>query len=105
VLIFEYTAVALIVGACSVFSAWRLLSARLRLQLLEFLSRLAGGGADATNSRWLRYLRRKTVAQLGGGCNACGSPEHRKSYAAAQPGRDVSATFRPVNRSSAAPHR
>ena len=107
-LMFEYILVALIVIACSVFSTWRLLSARMRLRLLDALSTLtgkAGDGVERTDSGWLSHLRRKTVAQLGSGCNSCGVSGHRKPYAAAQPGRDLSAAFPPVNRSSAAPHR
>ena len=63
----EYAVVALIVLTCAAFSAWRLLSLRLRLRLLEILSvvpRAAGGALVAS-------LRRRTLANVGGGCSAC----------------------------------
>lgn len=80
----EYILVALIVLGCGIFSVWRLLSARLRLRLLEALGSLAGdtGGTGMANapavratllSGWLRRLRSRTVNQLNGGCGTCSS--------------------------------
>ncbi len=63
----EYALVGLIVLGCAGFSVWRLLTVRLRLRLLEVLSvlpRPAGGALVAS-------LRRKTLANVGGGCSAC----------------------------------
>ena len=60
--------VAVIVAGCAIFSAWRLMSPRLRLRALELLAPLAtmlgAGGA-------LSRLRNQTVGQLAAGCSAC----------------------------------
>ena len=58
--------VALVVLACAVFSTWRLLSARLRLKVLDALARLPGFGA----SGWLAALRARTLARSPG-CGSC----------------------------------
>jgi hypothetical protein len=59
--------VAVLVAACALFSAWRLLSARLRLRCLDALSALPG----APSVRWLTALRQRTLSGLGGGCGGC----------------------------------
>lgn len=60
--------VGAIVAFCLVFSAWRLLSPKLRLKTLEFLAPAAAKlGAGARFTR----LRGQTVAQLAAGCSAC----------------------------------
>ena len=60
--------VALIVAGCAIFSAWRLMSPRLRLRTLDFLApvvtRLGAGNAVAR-------LRNQTIGQLAAGCGAC----------------------------------
>jgi hypothetical protein len=86
----ESSVVAAIVATCTLFSVWRLLSVRMRLQALELLSglpRYAGGALVAR-------LRQKTIGKLSGGCGACSR--------AVGP---VNATFPPANRRPAAPHR
>jgi hypothetical protein len=60
--------VGVIVAFCIVFSAWRLMSPKLRLKTLESLAPAASKlGAGA----WLTRLRGQTVAQLAAGCSAC----------------------------------
>jgi hypothetical protein len=60
--------VGVIVAGCAVFSAWRLMSPKLRLRVLDsvvpVLERLGAGGTMAR-------LRSRTIAQLGAGCSAC----------------------------------
>jgi hypothetical protein len=72
--------VGVIVAFCAVFSAWRLMSVRLRLKALDALSFLPG----------IAGLRRKTLSTMSGGCGACQSA--------------VSANARPSNQRPAAPH-
>ena len=60
--------VGVIVAVCLVFSAWRLMSPKLRLKTLESIAPSAtrlGAGA------WITRLRSQTVAQLAAGCSAC----------------------------------
>jgi hypothetical protein len=86
----ESLLVGLIVLACTTFSAWRLMSARLRLKTLETLSVLpasAGGNLVA-------MLRRKTLAKLSGGCGACVHATHT-----------LNANVQSLNRRSGAPRR
>ena len=60
--------VGAIVAFCLVFSAWRLMSPKLRLKALELLAPAAAKlGAGA----WITRLRSQTVAQLAAGCSAC----------------------------------
>jgi hypothetical protein len=61
--------VAVAVGACTLYSAWRLASLALRLRLLEALAALPG----ARSASWLGALRARTLAQLQSGCAGCAS--------------------------------
>jgi hypothetical protein len=67
-LILQEALVAVIVAGCVVFSAWRLMSPRLRLKSLELIGptmeRLGGRNTVAR-------LRGKTISQLAAGCSAC----------------------------------
>jgi uncharacterized protein YbjQ (UPF0145 family) len=64
----QNTLVGVIVMVCVVFSAWRLMSPKLRLKTLEFLAPAAEKlGANGLVTR----LRTQTVAQLAAGCSAC----------------------------------
>src|SRR5258708_21645357 len=68
----ESLLVGLIVAICAVFSAWRLMSVRLRLKTLEALSALpaiAGG-------TFVAKLRQQILRNLSGGCVACRSATH-----------------------------
>ena len=62
--------VAVLVTACALFSAWRLLSARLRLRCLDALAALP----VARTARWLAAARQRLLAGLGGGCGGCAQP-------------------------------
>jgi hypothetical protein len=60
--------VAIIVVSCVGFSAWRLMSPRLRLRTLDFVAPIATRvGAGNTVSR----LRSRVTGQLAAGCSAC----------------------------------
>jgi hypothetical protein len=61
--------VAVVVGACILYSAWRLASLALRLRLLDALARLPG----ARGATWLGVLRARTLARLQSGCAGCAS--------------------------------
>jgi hypothetical protein len=68
-LILQEALVAVIVAGCIVFSAWRLMSPRLRLKTLESVGpaveKLGGRGVVA-------HLRARIIGQLtAGGCSAC----------------------------------
>jgi hypothetical protein len=58
--------VALLVGACALYSTWRLLSGRARLRALELLAGVPGIGRAA----WLAALRARVV-QGTGSCGGC----------------------------------
>lgn len=62
--------VAIIVAGCALFSAWRLMSPRLRLRTLDRVAPIAARlGAGNTVSR----LRSRVVGQLSAGCGTCSS--------------------------------
>jgi len=86
----ETALVALIVGGCTLFSVWRLMSRRAHLKLLEWLTAVPGIGSSAL----LGNLRRRTLAGLSGGCGGC-----------AHATQQINASFPPANRRSAAPRR
>ncbi len=65
----EYIVVGLIVSGCTIFSAWRLLSVRLRLKTLDALSALPSGAGGVLVS----MLRRRTLEKLSDGCGTCKS--------------------------------
>jgi hypothetical protein len=90
----EYALVALIVVGCAISSAWRLMSARLRLRLLKAIPEAVANASGG----WVMRLRQKTLGQLSGGCGACSSGPHSVNPS-------VNATFPPSNRKPAAPRR
>jgi hypothetical protein len=60
--------VAIIVVSCTVFSAWRLMSPRLRLRALDLIAPVARRlGVDSPVSR----LRSQVTEQLAAGCSTC----------------------------------
>ena len=66
--ILQSVLVGVIVAGCVIFSAWRLMSPKLRLKTLELLAPAAKRlGANGPVTR----LRNQTVAQLAAGCSAC----------------------------------
>jgi hypothetical protein len=84
----EAFAVGLIVAGSAIFSAWRLLSPRLRLRVLGFVAPVL----EKVSSRAVARLRSRTLQQLGGACGTCSSnkiPVHRPA----------------ARRSAARPHR
>jgi hypothetical protein len=69
-LILQEALVTVIVAGCAVFSAWRLISPRLRLKTLEIIGpTMERLGARGTVAR----LRGKVIGQLAAGCSACSS--------------------------------
>src|SRR3954471_13509662 len=84
--VMESVIVAVIVAICAAFSAWRLMSIRMRLKTLDALSILPG----------ISNLRRRTLARLsgGGGCGSCQAAT-----------KTVNANGRSANQKPAAPHR
>jgi len=86
----ESLIVGLIVAVCATFSVWRLMSIRMRLKTLEALVALPAslGGNLAAD------LRRRTLANLSGGCGTCQQATHT-----------LNANVRPLNRRPDAPHR
>jgi hypothetical protein len=66
-LVLQGVVVGIAVAACLAYSAWRLASLRMRLRLLDALGALP---LRLTGS-WVAGMRRKTLAQLAGGCAGC----------------------------------
>ena len=66
--ILQDTLVGLIVAACAVFSAWRLMSPTLRLRALDFIAPVMSK-LGAVNS--VTRLRTRIIGQLAAGCSAC----------------------------------
>jgi hypothetical protein len=66
--ILQNALVGVIVAGCVIFSAWRLMSPRLRLRTLDFvgpvIERLGARGP-------ITRLRQQTIGQLAAGCSAC----------------------------------
>ena len=58
--------VAVLVTACALFSAWRLLSARLRLRCLDALAAMPGASRQRRTA-----ARQRVLSGLGAGCGAC----------------------------------
>jgi|HubBroStandDraft_6_1064221.scaffolds.fasta_scaffold1395317_2 hypothetical protein len=63
--------VGLLVAAGIAFSAWRLLSARWRLRLLDALCALPGAGGAA----WPARLRQRLLAQSTLACGGCANAD------------------------------
>jgi hypothetical protein len=59
--------VGVLVLACALFSAWRLMTVRLRLRALALLGTLPALGRAA----WLVRLRGRTLAQQLSACGGC----------------------------------
>jgi ferrous iron transport protein B len=59
--------VALLVALCALYSIWRLLSARLRLRLLDRLAAVPGIGRAA----WFAALRAAALSRFAAGCAGC----------------------------------
>jgi hypothetical protein len=59
--------VAAVVTLCALYSTWRLLTARVRMRVMDVLARVPGIG----HARWFAALRAHAVAKLAAGCGAC----------------------------------
>jgi hypothetical protein len=59
--------VGVLVAACGLFSAWRLMTLQLRLRALALLGALPGLRRPA----WLARLRERTLAQQLNACGGC----------------------------------
>lgn len=86
----ESLLVTLIVIVCAAFSLWRLMSARMRLRILDYLTARVGRSDRGPLAR----IREKALAELGGGCGAC-----------TRAPRVFTAVSPPANRTPAAPRR
>jgi hypothetical protein len=60
--------VGIIVAACAVFSAWRLMPLRMRMRTLDALGPVLEKLGAAN---FVARLRTQTIAQLASGCGAC----------------------------------
>ncbi len=69
-LVLQMLIVALLVALCGLYSTWRLLSARLRLRLLERLAAVPGVGRAA----WFAALRTAALSKFAAGCASCAPP-------------------------------
>ena len=66
--ILQEVLVGIIVAGCAVFSAWRLMSLRMRMRTLDVMGPVLGKlGAASLVAR----LRAQTIGQLASGCGAC----------------------------------
>jgi hypothetical protein len=82
-LLLQEVLVTVLVAACALVSAWRLMSLRLRVRCLNALSALPGAG----RARFLVSLRERTLARLGAGCAGCGgAAEHAAKSRQITPG-------------------
>ena len=91
-LLLQQIVVALLVAACALFSAWRLMSVALRLRLLAGLARQP----LLANAQWLARLRRKLLA---GASSACGGCSQAEAHQELKPGAAA------LNRTPGAPRR
>jgi hypothetical protein len=82
--------VGLVVAVCVIYSAWRLASLRSRLRILDALAGLPA----VLTAPWLTLLRRRTLAQLAGGCAGCAAGGGLTPGAAARPNQTPGAPRR-----------
>ncbi len=59
--------VAVLVMACTLYSSWRLMSARLRLRMLGTLSRLPG----VRGAAWFVAWQARVQSRFAAGCSSC----------------------------------
>jgi len=78
--------VGTLVAGCVLFSAWRLMTVRLRLRTLARLGALPG----LERAAWLAQLRERTLARQLGACGGCaqgaGNPVKSPAVSGATPG-------------------
>ena len=67
----QQAVVFVVCTGAALFAAWRLMSARLRLALLEILAARVSAGSGI--GHWLAdRLSRQRIAAQGSGCSTCG---------------------------------
>ena len=88
--LFQGLLVGLIVAACGIYSAWRLVSLRLRLRVIDGFARLP----EVLTAPWLPALRQRTLARLAGGCAGCAAGGGLTPDAAVRPNRTPGAPRR-----------
>jgi hypothetical protein len=89
-LLLQSVLVGAAVAACVLYSVWRLASLRLRLRVIDALGSLP----PLLTTPWLAALRRRTLAQLSGGCAGCAAGGAPTRDAAARPNRTPGALRR-----------
>ena len=82
--------VSLVVAACALYSAWRLVSLKFRLRVIDALGSLP----PALTTPWLAALRRRALAQLAGGCAGCAAGGAPTRDAAVRPNQTPGALRR-----------
>jgi hypothetical protein len=65
--VIQVAVVTIVVLLCALYSTWRLLSARLRLRIVETLAGLPGIGS----ATWFLSWRARLLSGSGAGCSAC----------------------------------
>jgi hypothetical protein len=89
-LLLQSVLVGLVVAACLLYSVWRLASLKFRLRVIDAL----GWVPPLLTAPWLAALRRRTLAQLSGGCAGCAAGGAPTRDAAARPNRTPGALRR-----------
>jgi ABC-type uncharacterized transport system permease subunit len=89
-LLLQSVLVAVAVAACLLYSAWRLASLRFRLRVIDALGSLP----PALTAVWLAALKRRTLAQLSGGCAGCAAGGAPTRDASARPNQTPGALRR-----------
>ena len=68
-LVLQEIVAGLLVGACALFSLWRLATVRARLRMLEAVRSLP----LLKRAAWLAHLRERTLAHSSAACGGCNS--------------------------------
>ena len=89
-LLLQELLVGVLVIASALFAAWRLMSVRLRLRVLDALGSLP----RPLTTPWLAALRSRALAQLAGGCAGCAAGGAPTPDAPARPNRTPGALRR-----------
>ncbi len=89
-LLVQSVVVGVLVAACAIYSVWRLATLRLRLRVIGALGSLP----PVLTTPWLAALKRRTLAQLAGGCAGCAAGGAPTRDAAARPNQTPGALRR-----------
>jgi hypothetical protein len=82
-MLLQQLVVGVLVIACTLFAAWRLSTARLRLRALERLGTLP----VLRDAAWLANLRRRSLEGSAGSCGGCAQKSATAEPKAVQPRR------------------